>query len=109
MAFLTRCRSQSARLGYCKASSPGAHMQRRAFITLLSAGAVAWPIGARGQQLERMRRIGVLTGTAADDPEAQARHAAFVQGLAQLGWTDGRNVRIEARWTAGNAADTRKY
>jgi putative ABC transport system substrate-binding protein len=83
-------------------------MRRREFITLVSA-AVAWPVAARAQQPERMRRIGVLTGTAADDPEAQARHAAFVQGLAQLGWTEGRNVRIDARWTAGNADDTRKY
>jgi ABC-type uncharacterized transport system substrate-binding protein len=83
-------------------------MRRREFITLVSA-AVAWPLAARGQQPERMRRIGVLTGTAANDPEAQARHSAFVQGLAQLGWTDGRNVRVDARWTAGNAADARKY
>src|SRR6266513_2535900 len=84
-------------------------MRRREFITLLGGAAAAWPLAARAQQGERMRRIGVLTGTAADDPEAQARQAAFVQGLAQLGWTDGRNVRIDARWTAGNAADTRKY
>src|SRR5436309_1047708 len=84
-------------------------MQRRAFIRLLCGAAVAWPLAARAQQPERMRRIGVLTGTAADDPEAQARHVAFVKGLAQLGWTDGRNVRIDARWTAGNANDTRKY
>ena len=59
---------------------------------------------ARAQQPERMRRIGMLTGV--DDPEAQARHAAFLQGLAQLGWTDGRNVRIDARF---GAADARKY
>ena len=84
-------------------------MKRREFITLLGGAVVALPRVARAQQPERMRRIGVLTGTAADDPEAQARQAAFVQGLAQLGWTDGRNVRIDARWTAGNAADTRKY
>ena len=84
-------------------------MKRRDFITLLGGAAAVWPLAARAQQPERMRRIGVLTGTAADDPEAQARQAAFVQGLAQLGWTDGRNVRIDARWTAGNAADTRKY
>jgi putative ABC transport system substrate-binding protein len=83
-------------------------MRRRAFITLVSA-AVTWPLAARAQQPERMRRIGVLTGTAANDPEAQARHAAFVEGLAQLGWTEGRNVRIDARWTAGNAADALKY
>jgi putative ABC transport system substrate-binding protein len=84
-------------------------MRRRDFLGVLGGAAATWPLAARAQQPERMRRIGVLTGTAEDDPEAQARHAAFVQGLAQLGWTDGRNVRIEARWTAGNAADTRKY
>jgi putative tryptophan/tyrosine transport system substrate-binding protein len=83
-------------------------MQRRDFLGVLG-GAAAWPLVARAQQGERVRRIGVLTGTAEDDPEAQARHAAFLQGLQQLGWTDGRNVRIDARWTAGNAADTRKY
>ena len=55
-----------------------------------------------------MRRIGVLTGLAADDPEGQARIAAFLQGLQQLGWTDGRNVRIDTRWAAGNADDIRK-
>ena len=56
-----------------------------------------------------MRRIGVLLPAAADDPDAQARYAAFLQGLQQLGWTDGRNVRIDTRWAAGNAADIRKY
>ncbi len=83
-------------------------MRRREIIVLIG-GAAVWPFAGRAQQGERMRRIGVLTGTAADDPEAQARQAAFVQGLAQLGWTDGRNVHIDARWTAGNAADARKY
>jgi putative tryptophan/tyrosine transport system substrate-binding protein len=56
-----------------------------------------------------MRRIGVLMSAAADDPQAHARGAAFVQGLQQLGWTDGRNVRIDTRWFTGNEADTRKY
>jgi putative tryptophan/tyrosine transport system substrate-binding protein len=70
---------------------------------------VAWPLPGRAQQGERMRRIGVLTGGAANDPVAQALIAAFRQGLQQLGWTDGRNIRIEVRWTAGNAADARKY
>ena len=72
-------------------------------------GAAAWPLAARAQQPERMRRIGVLMGAAADDPEGQARIAAFQQGLQQLGWTDGRNVRIDYRWGAGNADDIRKY
>ena len=70
---------------------------------------LAWPLAARAQQPERMRRIGVLMSLAADDPEAQARIAAFLQGLQQLGWTDGRNVRIDTRWGAGDADDIRKY
>ncbi len=83
-------------------------MKRREFITLLG-GAAAWPLAARAQQGERVRRIGVLMPIAADDPVGQARIAAFQQGLQQLGWTDGRNVRIEARWSRGNADDIRKY
>ena len=78
-------------------------MKRREFITLLGGAAAAWPLAARAQQGERMRRIGVLMTAAADDPEAQARIAAFLQGLQQLGWTDGRNVRIDYRWAAGDA------
>jgi putative tryptophan/tyrosine transport system substrate-binding protein len=81
------------------------YRDRRTFITLLGG---AWPLAAQAQQGERMRRIGVLMAVAADDPDAQARQAAFVQGLQQLGWTDGRNVRIDTR-AAGNAADLRKY
>ncbi len=84
-------------------------MRRREFITLLGGAAAAWPLAARAQQPERMRRIGVLMSLAADDPEGQARIAAFLQGLQQLGWTDGRNVRIDTRWGAGNADDIRKY
>jgi putative ABC transport system substrate-binding protein len=85
-------------------------MRRREFITLLGSAAAAWPIAARAQQPERMRRIGVLTGgTAADSPDGQANIAAFLQGLQQLGWTDGRNMRIEHRWGAGNADNIRKY
>jgi len=82
---------------------------RRQFISALGSAAVAWPLAARAQQPERMRRIGVLIGIAADDPDAQARYAAFLQRLQQLGWTEGRNVHIDARWAAGNAADTQKY
>jgi ABC-type uncharacterized transport system substrate-binding protein len=82
---------------------------RREFITLLGGAAVAWPLGARAQQGERARRIGVLMGQAANDPEGQARIAAFLQGLQELGWSVGRNVRIDIRWSAGNADDTRKY
>jgi len=81
---------------------------RRQFITLLG-GAAAWPLSARAQQGERMRRIGVLAGLSADDAQGQARLVAFVQGLQQLGWTDGRNVRIDFRWGAGDADRFRRY
>ena len=83
-------------------------MKRREFITLFG-GAVAWPRAARAQQPEPTRRVGVLMSLSADDPQGQARLKAFVQGLQQLGWTDGRNMRIDTRWSAGNADDTRKY
>jgi ABC-type uncharacterized transport system substrate-binding protein len=86
----------------------GGYMQRREFIALLG-GAVAWPLAARAQQPERMRRIAVLMTTAADDPEGQARITAFVQGLQLLGWTDRGNVRIDTRWSAGNPDEIRKY
>jgi ABC-type uncharacterized transport system substrate-binding protein len=88
-------------------------MRRREFMTLLGGAAAAtslcWPLVSRAQQGEGMRRIGVLNGVAADDPQSQAQQAAFLQGLQQLGWTDGRNVRIDTRWAAGSAADMRKY
>jgi putative ABC transport system substrate-binding protein len=84
-------------------------MKRRKFITLIGGAAVAWPRLARAQQTERMRRIGVLMSVAADDPEGQARLTVFVQGLQQLGWTDGRNIRIDVRWGAGDADRYRKY
>ncbi len=84
-------------------------MKRREFITLLGGAAVACPLAARAQQAERVRRIGVLLNRIADDPEGQARLTAFVQGLQQLGWADGRNVRMDVRWTAGVADDFRKY
>jgi putative ABC transport system substrate-binding protein len=83
-------------------------MKRREFITLLG-GAAAWPLAARAQQAQPMRRIGVLAGLSADDAQGQARLVAFVQGLQQLGWTDGRNVRIEFRWGAGDADRFRRY
>ena len=81
---------------------------RREFITLLG-GAAAWPLAARAQQGERMRRIGVLLNRTADDPEGRARFTAFVQGLQQLGWADGRNVRMDVRWAAGVDDHFRKY
>src|SRR5215468_9339136 len=83
-------------------------LRRREFVTLLG-GAAAWPLAARAQQGEQMRRIGVLTPFAADDPEGQARITAFVQGLQQLGWTDGRNLRIDIRWGLGDAERLRRY
>jgi putative tryptophan/tyrosine transport system substrate-binding protein len=82
-------------------------MKRREFITLLGAAA-ACPLAADAQPAERVRRIGVLMNFVADDPAAQPRLTAFLQGLAQLGWTDGRNVRIEIRWSAGDPERIRK-
>ena len=82
-------------------------MRRREFITLLG-GAAAWPLAARAQQAERVRRIGVLMNFSADDAEGQARLAAFLQGLQEAGWAVGRNVRIDLRWGAGDADRFRK-
>ena len=84
------------------------HIRRREFIVMLG-GAASTAFAARAQPRERMRRIGVLMSLAADDPEAQARHAAFLQGLQEWGWTVGRNVRIDYRWAAGDADRIRKY
>jgi putative ABC transport system substrate-binding protein len=83
-------------------------MKRREFILALG-GAAAWPLAARAQQGEPMRRVGALMSTAADDPEGQARIAAFQQGLQQFGWTIGRNVRIDSRWPAGDSERIRRY
>src|SRR2546427_2692973 len=82
---------------------------RREFITLLGGAAAAWPLLARARQRDRMRRIGVLMNRVADDPEAQARLKALVQGLQQLGWVEGRNVRMDVRWTAGIADRLHRY
>ena len=84
-------------------------MRRREFITLLGGAAAVWPIAARAQQAERVRRIGVLMASAADDSENQARMAAFLQGMAQLGWTDGRNIRIDTRWATTNPDELRRH
>jgi putative ABC transport system substrate-binding protein len=84
-------------------------MKRREFITLLGSAAVAWPLAARAQQPERMRRIGVLMSLAAGDPGGQARLVAFVQGLQEQGWTVGRNVRLDIRWAAGEPELFRRY
>jgi putative ABC transport system substrate-binding protein len=82
-------------------------VRRRGFITLLGSLAVGWPFVARAQQPQR--HIGVLMPNAEDDPVGQARVRALLDGLRQLGWTDGRNVRIDIRWSAGNSTDTDKY
>ena len=84
-------------------------MNRRDLIALLGGTAVSWPLGARAQQPERVRRIGVLQGLAANDPEGQARFAAFLQALQQLGWTDGRNIQIVHRFTDGDTDRARAY
>jgi putative tryptophan/tyrosine transport system substrate-binding protein len=87
-------------------------LYRREFITLVGGAAAttpAWPVAASAQQSERMRRIGVLMNLAADDSLGQARQTAFVQGLQELGWIDGRNVRIDIRWGAGDADRFRRY
>src|SRR3974390_272877 len=84
------------------------YVRRRDFIKVI-AGAAAWPLAARAQQPERVRRIGVLMVLSANDPEGQARVAAFLQGLQELGWSDGRNVIVDIRWSTANNADARKY
>jgi putative ABC transport system substrate-binding protein len=84
-------------------------IRRREFITLLGGAAVGWPLAARAQQPAQVRRIGVLMPFAEDHPVGQARNAAFLQGLQQLGWTDGRNVRIDYRWSAGDGDRIRKF
>ena len=81
---------------------------RREFITLLGGAAATWPLAAQAQQAERVRLIGVLMSLAAQDPQGQARIAAFMHALQQLGWTDGRNVQVETRWASGNAEEIHK-
>ena len=78
-------------------------VRRREFITLLGGAAAAWPLAARAQQADRMRRIGMLIGSAEDDPEMKSRLAAFRQGLERRGWSEGRNVRIDIRFADGSA------
>ena len=82
-------------------------MRRREFLASLGGAAAAWPLAARAQRDERVRRIGVLVASPADDAEFQARMAAFLQGLAQLGWVDGRNVHIDTRWATDNPDELR--
>ena len=84
-------------------------MKRREFITLLGGAAAAWPLAARAQQPDRVRRIGILSAYAENDREVALRFAALVQGLAQLGWVEGRNVRFDYRSAAGDAVRMRTY
>ena len=81
-------------------------MHRRDLIKVVAGSAAAWPLMARAQQLERMRRIGVILPTAANDAEFQTWVGAFLQALAQLGWTIGRNVRIDIRWATDRRSKT---
>jgi putative ABC transport system substrate-binding protein len=101
---LSACRFLPVR---CPNSSLGARVRRREFITLLGGAAAGWPLAARAQQPERVRRIGVLMYLPADDAEGQARLAAFAQALKQLGWSDGGNLRIDTRWAT--ADDIRRH
>ena len=84
-------------------------MRRREFITLLGGATAAWPLAARAQQREKMRRVGVLMNLAADDPEGLVRVTAFAQGLQELGWRDGRDVRIDYRWAAADATNFHRH
>ena len=77
-------------------------MQRREFITLLGGVAAAWPLAARAQQADRVRRVGVLVNLDADDPGSLARSKAFLRGLQEKGWIDGHNIRIDYRWVTDN-------
>ena len=84
------------------------HIERRKFLATLGGAAAAWPLAARAQQPERVRRIGVLMNLAESDPETRARRAAFLQALQELGWSEGRNVRIDYRWGVGDSDRHRK-
>jgi putative ABC transport system substrate-binding protein len=84
-------------------------MRRRSFITLLGGAAATWPLAARAQQSGRTRRIGALLNLAADDPEGQARLAAFLQGLQEAGWSVGRNLRVDIRWGSSDIDRIRKF
>ena len=84
-------------------------MRRREFMTLVGGATLTWPIAAPAQQRERLVRLGVLMSAAEHDPEGQARITAFLQGLQKLGWTGGRNIRIDVRWAGGDPVLERKF
>src|SRR5262245_31346483 len=87
----------------------GQTMRRRDFMKIIGGAAAGWPLAARAQQPERVRRIGVILPAASDDPVFQARVGALLHALALLGWTIGRNVRIDTRWATANATDIRRH
>ena len=84
-------------------------MRRREFLGVLGSAGIAWPLAAAAQQPERIRRIGLLMAAGADDPEYQSRIGVFRQRLEQLGWTEGRNARIDIRWATTNADEIRRH
>src|SRR5262249_29150330 len=84
-------------------------MRRRDFIRMAGSAAATWPFAARAQQQEPLRRVAILEPIAKDTPSARERYTAFLEAFDQLGWTDGRNVQIVARWSGGKDVETRKY
>ena len=92
-----------------KQNGGGSVMMRRSFLAGVGSAAVAWPLAALAQSTDRVRRIGVLMQYREDDPEGQTRRRALEKGLEQRGWTIGGNLRIDYRWSPGNAAETRKF
>ena len=84
-------------------------MRRRDFITLVGGAAAGWPLAARAQQPDRVRRLGVMTDTAENNPEGQARVAALRQRLRELGWLEGRNLKVDYRWSESNIEHARAY
>src|SRR6478672_5020182 len=93
----------------CEGEALVSGIRRRDFVILLGGGAAAWPLAARAQQGERVRRIGALLPATADEPVWQTRFGAFLQGLQQSGWSIGQNVRIETRWATINAVEIRRH
>ena len=106
---LARSHTTPTPVGYRRNSFWGWLMRRREFITLLGGAAIAWPRVVRAQQPDRIRRIGVLTPFDENDPEAKTYLSAFTQELAELGWIDGRNLRMDVRWAAGNIDRMRMF
>ena len=94
---------------YNAASETGMCMRRREFIGLIGGAVAAWPLTARAQQSDRMRRIGLMMATAESDPEAQVRARTFRNALQELGWTEGRNIRIDYRWATGEPERAQTY